>query len=200
MDVSDDEFEPTDKEVEDEAARPKTLQLNADRWDRFLAWVRDIEVPWEADDTDEYRKMRAVQYCNGARACSRDLYELKPTMASWVPHIACFIVPRQIVELGDPSRRAADACESYGACAKRTIKHLTCRREIGRGFGRGYVEQAFWRLAVRSSLIHGAANEPYLQRRDAQLIGSGRVSAAPSRVEGPMHCIRVKVEQEHSQS
>ena len=200
MDVSGDEFEPTAEEIATEAARPKQIVLNADRWDRFLSWVRDIEVPWEASDTDEYRRMRALQYCNGARAVSRDLYDLKPTMESWVPHVACNIVPRQIVALGDPSKRAADACESYGACAKRTIKHLTCRRVIGAGHSRGYVEQAFRRLTVRSSLIHGADNAPYLQRRDAHLIGVGRVSGAHSRVEGPTHSIRVKVEQEYCNS
>ena len=198
MDVSGDEFEPTEDEVAAEAARPPLVTLNAERWDRFLEWVRGIEVPWE-EDTDEYRQMRALQYCNGARACSRDLLDLKPTMASWVPHIACYIVPRQIVELGDPSRRAADACESYGACAKRTIKHLTCRRALRAGsFGRGFVEQAFRRLTVRAGLIHGPENVPFLQRRDARLIGVGRVSAAPSRSEGPSMSIRVKVEQEYT--
>ena len=87
---------------------------------------------------------------------------------------------------------------AVGACAKRVIKHLTCRRVIGAGFGRGYIEQAFRRLVVRSSLIHGPDNVPYLQRRDAHLIGVGRVSSAPKRVEGPSLSVRVKVEQEHS--
>ena len=166
--------------------------------DRFLKWVQGIEVPWEDADTDTYRQMRALQYCNDARACSRDLIKLKPTMASWVPHVACYIVPRQIAELGDPSRRAADACESYGACAKRTIKHLTCRRALCVGrFGRGFVEQAFRRLVVRSSLIHGPENAPFLLRHDAKLVNVGRVSTAPKRIEGPSMSIRVKVEQEH---
>ena len=105
------------------------------------------------------------------------------------------IVPRQIVDLGDPSRRAADACESFGSCAKRIIKHLTCRRALRAGFGRGFIEQAFRRLVVRSGLIHGEENAPFLQRRDAQLIGAGRLSAS-SRSEGPSILIRVKVEQE----
>ena len=39
-------------------------------------------------DSGEFRRAWALQFCNGARACSRDLLELKPTMASWVPHIA----------------------------------------------------------------------------------------------------------------
>ena len=199
MDVSGDEFEPTEDEIAAEAARAPLIAVNAARWDRFLTWVNDIEVPW-GEDTDAYRKMRALQYCNGARACSRDLHDLKPTMASWVPHIACNIVPRQIVELGDPSRRAADACEAFGACAKHTIKHLTCRRALRSGFGRGFVEQAFSRLAVRSGLIQGEENAPFLQRRDAQLVGSGRSSAAPGRVEGPSIPIRVKVEQEAAKS
>ena len=195
MDLSGDEFEPTAEEIAAEAARAPLISVNAERWDRFLCWVRGIEVPWE-EDTDEYRKSRALQYCNGARVCSRDLYDLKPTMASWVPHIACNIVPRQITDLGDPSRRAADACESYGACAKRTIKHLTCKRAIKSGFGRGFVEQAFHRLTVRFGLIHGEENAPFLQRRDAQLLGTGRSSAAHDRSEGPSMSISVKVEQE----
>ena len=98
MDISGDEFEPTAEEVAADAAHAPLLCVNADRWDRFLSWVRDIEQPWAdgADDTDEYRRARALQYCNHARAVSRDLYDLKPTMASWVPHSACNIVPRQI--------------------------------------------------------------------------------------------------------
>ena len=41
-----------------------------------------------------------------------------------------YVVPRQIVEMGDPSRRSCDACESLGARFKKIIKHLTCRRVI----------------------------------------------------------------------
>ena len=200
MNVSDDEFEPTEDEVAVEASRESLVVVNADRWDRFLDWVRHIEVLWE-EDADDYRKLRALEYCNDARACSRDLYDLKPTMASWVPpHIACNIVPRQIIDLGDPSRRAADACESYGACAKRVVKHLTCRRALRIGFGRGFIEQAFRRLVVRSGLIHGEENAPFLQRQDARLLGAGRLSAAHSRSEGPSIPVRVKVEQEAAQA
>lgn len=195
MDVSDDEFEPTEEEIAAEAARAPLIALNADRWDRFLSWTREIEQPWEAD-TDKYRKERALQWCNGARAVSRDLYDLKPTMHSWVPHIACNIVPRQIVSLGEPTRRSADACESYGACAKRLIKHVTCRRALSATYTRGFVEQAFRRLVVRSGLIHGEANAPFLQRKDAMLLDAGRASDGHSRAEGPTILIRVKVEQE----
>ena len=54
-----------------------------------------------------------------------------PTLKSWVPHIIMvFIVPRQVLELGDPSRRSCDACESFGARFKKLIKERTCRRTI----------------------------------------------------------------------
>ena len=84
-------------------------------------------------------------------------------------------------------------CESMGACTKKVVKHLTCRRKLTSKYTRGYVEQAFRRLVVRSDLLHGPENEPYLQRQDARLLGMGRTSAAPSKVEGPAHSIRVKV-------
>ena len=114
-------------------------------------------------------------------------------------HRICNIAPRQIVELGDPTRRAADACESYDSCAKKVVKFLTCQRHIRAGvYGRGYIEQAFRRLVVRSALIHGAENESFLQREDARLLGAGRTTDAHSRVEGPSHSVRVKVEQEVS--
>jgi len=148
------------------------------------------------EDTDDYRKVRALQYANHARACSRDLLHLKPTMASWVPHIACNIVPRQIVDLGDPSSRAADACESHGACCKKKIKHLTCRRALTASYKHGYIEQAFNRLVVGCDLLHGVENEPYLLRQDHALLGTGRHGPTNAAVEGPHLSIRVKVEQE----
>ena len=117
-------------------------------------------------------------------------------MNSWVPHIACFIVPRQIIQLGDPSRRAADACESYGSVCKKTIKFLTCRRHVSTKFGKGYLEQAFSRLAVRSGLLHGPANQPFMQRSDHALVGTGRKGAGKGHAEGPHMSVRVKVELE----
>ena len=197
MDLSDDEFAPTDAEVAAEAAREPLINQNATMWDRFLCWVRQIEAPWGVD-TNAYRKGRALQYCNHARACSRDLHKLKPTLASWVPHIACNIVPRQMIDLGDPARRAADACESYGAVAKKTIKFRTCRRHRSATFTRGYIEQAFRRLTVRATLIHGPENAKFLQRKDARLLACGRADAGRAREAVPSHSVRVKVEAESS--
>ena len=58
------------------------------------------------------------------RSPGTHLYTLKPTVKIWVPHIACNIVTRQIVFMGDPPRRSADLCESFGAMIKDVIKHL----------------------------------------------------------------------------
>ena len=200
MCVEGDEFEPTEEEIEQEEQEEPLMLANADRWDRFLAFMADAHAPWSAD-TDAYREERAVSYFNHSMRCSKDLLELKPTMQSWVPHVSCFIVPRQIKELGEPSKRACDACESFGAVTKHVIKKLTCRRRTraadgsavsaihkrrsaprGAGggrkewkqtFGRGYLEQCFRRLCVREALLHGKEDEPYLCREDWKLKWKG---------------------------
>ena len=194
MDVDGDDFAPTDEEIQAEEKAEPTMMAHADMWDRFLAWVRNVQEPYERDD-DDYRQKRAVEYFNHSIACSRDLIALKPTLQSWVPHISCFIVPRQIVWLGDPASRACDACESYGAMVKKLIKHNTCRRRVRGGtsgdgpafthehkrgdkkwrqsFTRGYIEQAFRRCCVKEQLLHGEANQPYLQRTDWKLKEKG---------------------------
>jgi hypothetical protein len=121
----------------------------------------------------------------------RDLYKLSPNLSGWVPHVLVFVVPRQVLDLGDPSKRSCDACESLGASVKQIIRQTTCRRRSDRGkhlhtsadgkkswyssFSRGYIEQAFRRVCVRSSLIHGSANSPYLQRKDHALLAKGKV-------------------------
>ena len=56
MDVSGDEFEPTEDQIAQEAARAPLFVVNAARWDRFLNWVRAIEQPWDASDGDSYRR------------------------------------------------------------------------------------------------------------------------------------------------
>jgi hypothetical protein len=161
--------------------------------------ARPIAPRWPQGDadTDEYRKGRAVQSFNSGARVANDLLALKPTMLSWVPHITVFIDPRQQVELGDPSRRACDACESFGAMTKKIIKHSTCRRRLtsggeadGHGVYRGSTarrwkttlhsrihdlfEQAFRRACVRESLAHGKENAPYLRARDHVCVTTGK--------------------------
>ena len=100
-----------------------------------------------------------------------------------------FVVPRQVLKLGDPSRRSCDACESFGARFKKLIKERTCRRSIKHGktvhngkgtkcwytsFLKGYIEQAFARLNASERLSHGPENEKYLQRADYMRTAGGR--------------------------
>jgi len=129
----DDEYEPTAEEVAQEEPEEPVMMQDAARWDRFLALVDTLQAPWPQGDkvTDEYRKSRAVEVFNSASVVCRDLLELKPSLMTWVPHILLFIVPRQMVYLGDPTRRSCDACESFGAMVKKIIKHSTCRRRVG---------------------------------------------------------------------
>ena len=120
-------------------------------------------------------------------------------MVTWVPHIGNFIVPQQLVALGDATRRSCDACESFGAMVKKLIKHSTCRRRVlgtatsehgaARGtpserrwrqtFNRGFIEQAFRRACVRESLAHGPEN---VERTDVRRTTEGRLSKASSRL------------------
>eukprot|EP00966_Prymnesium_polylepis_P276455 6387160-Prymnesium_polylepis.1 len=170
---------------------------NAGRWDNFLALVRSAHKPWPQGeaDTKAYREGRAVEAFSLTVPCCNDLLELKPTLKSWAPHIAQFIVPRQMVELGNPARRSCDACESFGAMFKKPIKHSTCRRRLKgkektthnpkatfqssrarwqQTFNRGYIEQAFTRACVRESLQHGEENAPYRQRVDVRRTSTGK--------------------------
>eukprot|EP00316_Scyphosphaera_apsteinii_P016597 CAMPEP_0119316506 /NCGR_PEP_ID=MMETSP1333-20130426/39836_1 /TAXON_ID=418940 /ORGANISM="Scyphosphaera apsteinii, Strain RCC1455" /LENGTH=191 /DNA_ID=CAMNT_0007322169 /DNA_START=52 /DNA_END=623 /DNA_ORIENTATION=+ len=189
---SDDEYEPDEEVLAREEAEESLMVSNAVVWDHFLELVRAIQTPWAegADDTDEYRKMRALECFNLASQVCNDLKALSPTMKTWVPHILLFIVPRQMVELGDPAKRSCDACESFGAIVKKVIKHLTCRRSIKsdstphhvdrverwrQTFQRGFIQQAFERVCVRAELRLGPENAPFLQRSDVRgLQATGR--------------------------
>ena len=213
----DEEYAPTEEEIAEEEAEEPLMMQNAASWDNFIEYVRLCQAPWAApdDDTDDYRKARAVEFFN-AGSCApsprppasaewhpasagnkvaNDLLRLKPTIQSWVPHVMCFIVPRQILKLGCPSRRSADSCESFGAWLKKNIKHRTCRRHMttagkapsehqrrtSRGitkwtqhFRKGYMQQVFTRACVAEKLNYGAENEPFLQRADWKRLRSGK--------------------------
>ena len=194
----DDEYAPTDAEIQHEEEEEPLMLNNAERWDRFLDLVRQLQKAWPQGelDTDDFRKGRALAMFNLAVPVVRDLLELKPTMLTWVPHILLYIVTRQMVFLGDPVRRSCDACESFGAMLKKIIKHATCRRRVTTGqfdhgkkatagttarrwkqtFKVGYIEQAFKRACVRESLQHGAENADYLQRADVRRKTAGKAS------------------------
>ena len=124
---------------------------------------------------------------------ARDIHALNPELSGWVLHVLVFIVPRQMVELGDPARRSCDACESLGAAIKKIIKHLTCRRrhsnsavhhhrsQDGKRLWRqtlrkGYIQTAFERVSVRAKLVLGEENKRYLQRADYRMLEKGKIA------------------------
>ena len=136
MDLDDDdEYGPTVEDIAVEEAMEPVMMHNAKRWDNFLELVLELQREWAEGelDTDDYRKQRALRCFLAGSKVAVDLIELKPTMKSWVPHILCNIVPRQMLRLGCPARRSCDACESLGAKIKKIIKHSTCRRRIFHG-------------------------------------------------------------------
>ena len=221
----DDEYAPTPEEVAQEENEEPLMMRNADRWQHFLDLVASRSVPWPqgVQDTDEYRQGRAVEAFNLGSVCANDLLDLKPTMETWVPHILVFIVPRQMVYLGDPMRRSCDACESFGAMVKKTIKHLTCRRRLKdeatvhegkrlaggangkrwrQTFTRGYVDQTFRRITVSESLRHGMENEPFLQRADHRRLATGKTHIQPKKFanDSPAIGIRSAIEQEATEA
>ena len=181
------------------------MMRDADRWDRFFKFNTDAQKSYTSD-TDAYREARAVDYFNNSMACSRDILELKPTSESWVFHVSTFIVPRQIVALGEPAKRGCDAGESFGAMVKDIIKKLTCRRRVRTKsdiaahnanraagtrawkstFKKGYIEQCFSRCAVRQGLLHGEENAPYLGREQHRLKNKGLKREKKQDVERPV--------------
>ena len=192
----DDEYAPTDEEMQKENDEEPLMMQNAQTWDNFIALVAETSRPWPQgvdEDTDDYRKGRALAYFNKMAVVANDVLRLKPEMLTWVPHVALYIVPRQMVTLGDPTRRSCDACESFGAMVKKLIKHNTCRRTTkeetehkGKSktkawkqhFSRGFLQQAFSRACVRESLQHGPENVAFLQRADARRTRTGKGSVS----------------------
>lgn len=205
----DDDLEVTEEMLEAEEAEESQMMQHATYWDHFLALVVSIEAPWAlgSADTDEYRKGRAVSCFNLAHKVGNSLKECNPDIESWVAHILCFIVPRQMVSLGDPTRRSCDACESIGSTIKKFIKHLTCRRRLGgthshtsRGgkklwkqtLKRGYTQTTFERMCVRATITHGEDNAQFTQRSDALLKTKGKVATKASKsggLDSPGLCI-----------
>ena len=147
--------------------------------------------------------------CAAAAQVCRDWIALKPTAQSWVPHIMLFIVSQQFLELGNPTNRSADACESLGARLKKIIKHLTCRRRCTtdaqgapvehihkatregkklrwtQTLTTGYIKQAFSRACVSVANLYGPENAPFMQRADARLLASGRFKKARDEEKPP---------------
>ena len=60
----DDEYAPTAEEIAEEEQEEPLMMQNAAAWDDFLDYVGLLQEPWAApdDDTNNYRKKRAVQF------------------------------------------------------------------------------------------------------------------------------------------
>ena len=82
----DEVYAPTEEEVAAEEDEEPLMMANAQRWDNFIALIESSARAWPqgAEDTDEYRKARAVEYFNLAAVVACDLLELKATMGTWV--------------------------------------------------------------------------------------------------------------------
>ena len=57
----DDEYAPTEADIAQEEKEEPLMMANTTRWDNFFALVHSLHRPRGADDTDEYRKARAVE-------------------------------------------------------------------------------------------------------------------------------------------
>ena len=114
------------------------------------------------------------------------------------------VVPRQIVEMGDPLRRGCDQSEAVGANMKSTIHRRVSRNKIDgkarkhtRRTAGGAVEkewtqkalkvsrvmQAFRAECVRERIIRDPRSAEYLQRKHCRLLSQGRASKAPAKRE-----------------
>eukprot|EP00965_Chrysotila_dentata_P096838 3200496-Pleurochrysis_carterae.AAC.1 len=62
----DSELGVTDEELAQEESEVPQMMQHAEMWDHFLSYVMAAERPWASpeDDTDDYRKARAVEFFN----------------------------------------------------------------------------------------------------------------------------------------
>ena len=78
-----------------------------------------------------------------------DIYDLNPDLSGWVLHVLCFIVPRQMVELGAP----AVSVLSFGAVCKKIIRHLTCCQCHSNHFHAHTKAKALWTQPLREGIL-----------------------------------------------
>lgn len=81
---ADDELNVTEEEIAAEEEDEPTMMQNAKYWDDFIALVNEAQKPWAVpeDDTDEYRKQRAVDFFNVAN--------VRAAFPALAPSMACF--------------------------------------------------------------------------------------------------------------
>ncbi|KAL1510782.1 hypothetical protein AB1Y20_007068 [Prymnesium parvum] len=149
--------------------------------------------PFERDDTD-YREERAVEAFNAAGLVMAEYKRLNPQAVSACPHVALCVVPRQMVQLGDPGRRGTDHSESYGASIKDSIHRRCLRRRKAvaaathhrrnskgevvktwtqRALSVSRIMQTFRDQSVRERVMRDEESVPYLLRHHYKLATTG---------------------------
>lgn len=170
---------------------PRVL-ADAQSWDRFRALCYAMRT-FTQDDTD-YRKQRAVEAFNAAGHVMAEYKRLNPQAVSACPHVALCVVPRQMVEHGDPGRRSTDHSESYGASIKESIHRRCLRRRKAmvatthhrrnnkgevtkswtqRALSVSRVMQTFRDQTVRERVTRDEESLPYLLRQHYKLAATG---------------------------
>eukprot|EP00327_Prymnesium_parvum_P007531 CAMPEP_0182796480 /NCGR_PEP_ID=MMETSP0006_2-20121128/295_1 /TAXON_ID=97485 /ORGANISM="Prymnesium parvum, Strain Texoma1" /LENGTH=263 /DNA_ID=CAMNT_0024921445 /DNA_START=1243 /DNA_END=2035 /DNA_ORIENTATION=+ len=189
---AEDEADGVDAVVDDDEHEMPRLLADARSWDRFRALCYAMR-PFAQDDIG-YRKERAVETFNAAALVMAEYKRLHPQAVSACPHVALCVVPRQMVEHGDPGRRSTDHSESYGASIKESI-HRRClrrrksmiatthrrRNENGevvrtwtqRALSVSRVMQTFRDQSVRERVIRDEESLPYLLRQHYKLAATG---------------------------
>ncbi|KAL1514466.1 hypothetical protein AB1Y20_003565 [Prymnesium parvum] len=198
-----DDDEGSDHDDPDTEAR---ILLDAKAWDSFISLVHSVR-PFERDDPP-YRQERAVETFNAAASVMEHYKRLHASAQSACPHVALCVLPRQMVEHGDPNRRATDHSESYGASIKdgihrrclrrkKAVESVTHRRRDSngliikswtqRGLGVSRVMQAFRDMSVRECLLREEESVPYLLRKhyDLATVGFSTVGKAASAARDP---------------
>ena len=77
--------------------------------------LAEAVVPQVRVGRGRHRELRAVEAFNAGTQAGKDMKVLRPTLLSACPHVLANIVPRQMVEMGDPLRRGCDQSEAIGA-------------------------------------------------------------------------------------
>lgn len=188
----DGEGEDRDGSSDDDDCMPRILR-DARSWDRFRALCHAMR-PFEQDDA-QYREQRAVETFNAAGLVMAEYKRLNPQSVSACPHVALCVVPRQMVELGDPGRRGTDHSESYGASIKESIHRRCLRRRKGlsasqhhrrnakgevvkswtqRALSVSRIMQTFRDQSVRERVMRDEESVPYLMRHHYRLIQAGK--------------------------
>jgi len=203
-----DEQELEDGEDEDAVAR---MLRDAKSWDSFARLVYSVRS-FTSDSEDYYRKERAVECFNAAAEVLSEYKRLSPAAQSACPHVALCVLPRQMVEHGDPTRRGTDHSESYGAAIKDGIHRRCLRRKKATErsthhrrdkegkivktwtqapLGVSRVMQTFRDQCVRERLIRDEESVPYLLRTHYRLAKTGfsTVGEAGARAVDPLQSI-----------